>query len=134
MNWKSPLPEDVLFKHTLYKYRSLRYPDGKINTYTQGIFDGRSLWFDKPASFNDPFDCNLKLWSSKVPEDIVNYAREKAMEKLPKAAEKVIEAAAQAAINKLGIGNRSFDQERKRIYEDSSVFCWADSGSASSAK
>jgi len=38
----------------LYKFRAL---DGASAHYTSEIIRKRSLWFSKPLSFNDPFDC-----------------------------------------------------------------------------
>jgi hypothetical protein len=52
-------------KKKYYKYRSLYHynEDGSKNPnqYTASIFLNGELWFAKPRSFNDPFDCSLKL-------------------------------------------------------------------------
>lgn len=128
MKWESPLPNNVTFNRTLFKYRGLRLPDGNVNTNTKSIFTQRALWFDNPASFNDPFDCNLRLRSSTVPEHIVQKARREAEANWPDIPKEVVESAVQAVINKPGIGDASFEQCRKRIYEQNSVFCWADNG------
>lgn len=44
----------------LYKYRSLwDYNKNCINEFTESIFTDCELWFSKPDSFNDPFDCKI---------------------------------------------------------------------------
>ncbi|HHK8601441.1 TPA: DUF2971 domain-containing protein, partial [Vibrio parahaemolyticus] len=42
---------------TLFKYR-------ECNDYSFKIFDERELWFSKPESLNDPFDCQLDFEAS----------------------------------------------------------------------
>ena len=51
--------------HTLYKYRPL-YATGadgqkKPHPFTEAIFLESKIYYAAPSSFNDPFDCNLRL-------------------------------------------------------------------------
>jgi len=44
-----------------YKYRPLWDKPGEPNYSTRCIIEKSQLWYAKPSSFNDPYDCNLKL-------------------------------------------------------------------------
>ncbi len=51
--------------YTLYKYRPL-YLTGESelrqpHPHTASIFIKSEIYFSAPSSFNDPYDCNLKL-------------------------------------------------------------------------
>jgi hypothetical protein len=64
----------VTHPHTLFKYRA-------FNQFTLMSLINRGVWFSKPTSFNDPFDCqiqfsDLKPTKAEYLED-VDYAREK---------------------------------------------------------
>ena len=57
----------------LYKYCSLKKlsdqdPKNKINIYTHSIITANELYFNSPANFNDPYDCNI----SKIDTPSVN--------------------------------------------------------------
>jgi hypothetical protein len=49
--------------YTLYKYRPLYTPgpDRKPHPFTAAIFENSEIYYAAPNSFNDPFDCNLRL-------------------------------------------------------------------------
>lgn len=103
-------------------------PDGSPNKYTKAIFDQAALWFDKPSNFNDPFDCNLKLWTSKTPEHIVNQARAEALKNWSGFPHEIVNSVVDTVVANPAIANRTFEQHREYIYEKSSVFCWATRG------
>lgn len=54
------------FPKSLYKYRG-------TGENTLAIFESMKLWFPKPSSFNDPFDCNLSEVSGHTPEEAVRF-------------------------------------------------------------
>ena len=128
MNWKSPLPEGILHFKDLFKYRSLRLPNGEPNPNTKSIFEGKALWFDKPATFNDPFDCNLRLWTSKTPQRLIEIVRRKIRKDNPHIPEVQIHELVDLAAKETGNHDSVFNGQREKIYEKSSVFCWADRG------
>jgi hypothetical protein len=49
-------------KRKFYKYRTL-YAAGstKVHRFTKSIFKKAELFYARPSSFNDPFDCNLRM-------------------------------------------------------------------------
>jgi hypothetical protein len=52
----------------LYKYRA-------YNTHSLCILINRKVWFAKPGSFNDPFDCKIPFDHRLTPEAAVSYGR-----------------------------------------------------------
>lgn len=53
------------FPAYLYKFRS-------IETLNK-ILDNNGLWFARPSSFNDPFDCQIEIDTNNTFEEIINY-------------------------------------------------------------
>lgn len=125
MNWQSPLPDDVLFYRELYKYRTLHTPNGEVNQFTRDIFTSRALWFDKPASFNDPFDCNLPLKATQVPPNVMVEARAIIRGMHPNLEENLLEEILHHVGQEDSVINGSLQKERDFIYSQSSVLCWA---------
>ena len=125
MNWQSPLPDDVMFYWELFKYRTLRTPTGEVNPYTLDIFTSRALWCDKPASFNDPFDCNLPLRANEVPAHALEQARAIIRAEQPNLQEHLLEEALNHARQQDWVINGSIEKELNLIYRQSSVLCWA---------
>ena len=105
-----------------YKYRPLYSArDEKTpHKFTQSIIQDSELYYATPNTFNDPFDCNIKLnvkdsteeeWIRYLDELIVQYPEHK--HKLPSIKQ-------EKAWEQLeGIGDATF----KSIYEESSVLC-----------
>lgn len=52
----------------LYKYLP-------ISTRTLGVIASNKIWYTKPGSFNDPFDCGLDLWDDMTIEDKIEVLR-----------------------------------------------------------
>lgn len=65
----------------------MKHPEIKIlykyvayNTYSLSILINRKVWFAKPDSFNDPFDCTIPFdFSRYTPEKVVEYCRKKGL-------------------------------------------------------
>lgn len=129
MNWQSPLPDDLMFYRDLFKYRPLHYPNGTRN-YTQDIFTSRSVWCDKPAAFNDPFDCNLPLHCSSVPTNVMDQARAQILREQPGIPEAHLQMALNHASRQISVLEGTISTERHLIYHESSVFCWATQGNS----
>jgi hypothetical protein len=51
----------------LYKYRSLASP-GLSEIFTRSV-----VWFARPDSFNDPFDCRVRIVYDRSPEELDRY-------------------------------------------------------------
>lgn len=127
MNWQSPLPDDVMFYRDLFKYRPLHYPDGVPN-YTQDIFTSHAVWCDKPAAFNDPFDCNLPLHCSRVPDNVMQEARAQILREQPGLSSVHLQSALDHASRQTSVLEGSISKERRLVYNESSIFCWATRG------
>lgn len=127
MNWKSPLPADQMFYRDLFKYRPLHYTQGTPN-YTQDIFTSRAVWCDKPAAFNDPFDCNLPLHCSIVPANVMEQARARILSEQPEIPEAHLQLALNHASRQTSVLEGAIAKERHLVYNESSVFCWATRG------
>lgn len=54
------------FPKTVYKYRDL-------SDWTYKIIENKSMWFAKPDTFNDPFDCNLSEVTTYEASDFLNF-------------------------------------------------------------
>lgn len=107
----------------LFKYRSV------VSPYTEDIFRSRRLFFSAPAAFNDPFDCNLPLifegteqeWSTFLNEfitpgpDIQEVQRKQAVSNLM----------AQRPWENPGPFQFILEENRVKVRNQSSVFCWA---------
>ena len=52
----------------LYKYRA-------YNAHSLSILINRKVWFAKPDSLNDPFDCKIPFDHSLTPDEAVAYGR-----------------------------------------------------------
>ncbi len=50
----------------LYKYQP-------FTTQTLANLTNRQIWFSKPARFNDPFDCGLKVWNASLGSEDLRY-------------------------------------------------------------
>ncbi len=67
---KAPLPSK------LYKYQS-------CNENARNNLRGRSIWFSKPESFNDPFDCNVNFPLGDITEESLELLFTSLREKSP---------------------------------------------------
>ncbi|PQJ27447.1 DUF2971 domain-containing protein [Rubritalea profundi] len=105
-----------------YKYRPL-YSDRRHKTpheFTKSIIKSSELYYATPNTFNDPFDCNLKLhtddstdkeWIDYIDSMIVQYPQNK---------KKLVTVKRKKSWGRVGaIGENT----AKSIYEDSSVLC-----------
>ena len=114
--------KEELTAQSYFKYRSLTDP------HTEDIFAKRELWYGTPALFNDPFDCNLPLnCDGSSDEEIMHcltvmmadeYGRNPSENELKSAVDMV----------KSGQKNVLFSMMQKKIYNDSSVYCFSHSG------
>lgn len=50
----------------LYKYRG-------TDIYTKRIIQNRAIWYSRPSTFNDPFDCQLTIECDGTSEDIYQF-------------------------------------------------------------
>ncbi|CAO4135997.1 DUF2971 domain-containing protein [Methylorubrum extorquens] len=57
----------------VYKYRSLR---DQSFEFTRAIVQDNTVWFSKPADFNDPFDCAPALSAECTDAEFDNYLRD----------------------------------------------------------
>jgi hypothetical protein len=110
----------------LFKYRPLLTSDGEVDQWTESIFRARELWFAAPKDFNDPFDCNLLLNAEGTDDEKVAYLLSVSDQgEIPE-----LEHFLKYSGRKPWEGDPSFFErpaasERKKIYEESSVFCWS---------
>jgi hypothetical protein len=103
-----------------YKYRP-------IGGYTDDIFLNRRLYFAKPASFNDPFDCHLPLHAEGTESEWTKYANDVAQKYL-KPDER--DVAIKLVLDKkpwldATMADKAVEPTRHKIYNESSVFCWS---------
>ncbi len=58
-------------KRSYYKYRPLysNRSGGVPHGFTQSLIESRRLFYATPTSFNDPFDCNLRLHANNSTDD-----------------------------------------------------------------
>ncbi|CAK2027708.1 putative DUF2971 domain-containing protein [Vibrio crassostreae] len=73
--FKSRVPMSI--PQILYKYRA-------FNQFTVMSLINSSVWFSKPTSFNDPFDCQIKFCETKPSKDVYLRMIEQARLKLEK--------------------------------------------------
>jgi hypothetical protein len=108
----------------LYKYRTIGCK------YTEDIFRNRRLYFAAPASFNDPFDCNLPLkfegdanaWHRFLNEYFAEGARFSEEDR-----GRIVDALmAQRPWDNPTPFQEILDGSRRKIRNESSVFCWAE--------
>ncbi len=64
----------------LYKYRSLT---GEARTHVQQLFGQCSLFFAAPPTFNDPFDCRLRLRFPDSPDPYRKLLAQRALKTIP---------------------------------------------------
>ena len=121
--------------YTLYKYRplyamnaeGLRHP----HPFTATIFKDAQIYYAAPKSFNDPFDCNLKLhFDGTTPAEWRIYF-ESLAQKFPHRKRNLEKFARDISNTKKSLQWRDFsrnlekkiEETRKSHYEDSSVLC-----------
>ena len=116
-----------LAKRSFYKYRPI-YSDrsgGVPHGFTQALIAARRLFYGTPASFNDPFDCNLRLHANDSNDHDWSRYIDALIDQYPLRRDQLNVVKAQKLWNthpELGdIGLAT----RKTIYEDSSVLCLA---------
>ncbi len=114
-------------KRSYYKYRPL-YADrsGAVpHGFTQSLIESRRLFYATPTSFNDPFDCNLRLHANdSTDDDWVGYIDE-LIAQYPSRRDQLTAVkngklwAKHPELSDIGLSTR------RTIYEDSSVLCLA---------
>ncbi|MCC5790927.1 MAG: DUF2971 domain-containing protein [Opitutales bacterium] len=114
-------------KHSYFKYRPL-YADrsGAVpHGLTQSLIESRRLFYATPTSFNDPFDCNLRLHTNdSTDDDWVSYI-DALIAKCPSRRNQLTVVKAERLwsthpeFSDIGLGTR------RTIYEESSVLCLA---------
>lgn len=112
-------------KNKYYKYRSI-YSDRsrrEPHKFTQSIIQSRSLFYATPSSFNDPFDCNLKLHvNDSTDEEWIGYLDDMIAIN-PKDGSKLSEVKNRRLwVSDPRLRDIGRDANRKH-YEDSSVLC-----------
>ncbi len=105
---------------SFYKYRPL-YSDRrekKENGFTRSLIESSELFYATPKTFNDPFDCNLKLNTDDSTEDEWIHYIDEMIRTYPDQKAGLLRAKEQKVWKQLGqIGEKT----SKSIYEDSSV-------------
>ncbi len=114
-------------KQSYYKYRPL-YSDrsgGVPHGFTQSLIESRRLFYATPTSFNDPFDCNLRLHANDSTDDDWASYIDALIAQYPDRRDQLTVVKDQKLWNThpelgdIGLGTR------KTIYEESSVLCLA---------
>jgi hypothetical protein len=121
--------------YSLYKYRPLftldlegqRHP----HPFTANIFKDAQIYYAAPKSFNDPFDCNLKLHFDDATQEEWRIYFDSLAKTYPRIQSHLQKAKRDIFRSKNGPEWRKFsnhlkvriEKSRKWHYEDSSVFC-----------
>jgi hypothetical protein len=121
--------------YSLYKYRPLftldlegqRHP----HPFTANIFKDAQIYYAAPKSFNDPFDCNLKLHFDDATQEEWRIYFDSLAKTYPRIQSNLQKAKRDIFRSKNGPEWRKFsnhlkvriEKSRKWHYEDSSVFC-----------
>jgi len=112
---------EELTAQSYFKYRPLTDP------HTKDIFEKRELWYGTPASFNDPFDCNLPLnCNGSSDEEIEDCSTEIAKILGIRLSDDDLKSTVD--VTKSGRINDLFSKWRKEVYKDSSVYCFSKKG------
>ena len=114
-------------KRSYYKYRPLysERSGGVPHGFTQSLIESRRIFYAAPTSFNDPFDCNLRLHANdSSDDDWIGYI-DALIAQYPSRRDQLTVVKGQKLWNThpelgdIGLGTR------RTIYEESSVLCLA---------
>lgn len=114
-------------KRNYYKYRPL-YADrsgGIPHGFTKALIESRRLFYATPTSFNDPFDCNLRLHANdSTDDDWIRYI-DALIAQYPSRRDQLTVVKTQRLWDTYPeLGDFGLD-DRRTIYEESSVLCLA---------
>jgi hypothetical protein len=116
--------------HKLYKYRPL-YRIGEngqklIDKHTADIFREAAIYYSAPNSFNDPFDCNMKLSIEGCSKEDLDQYFSTLISEYPRADRRRLKSEISRA-RRNGSEDRflkgSFEKTYDDYYNKSSVFC-----------
>lgn len=112
-------------KKTYYKYRPLL--SDRINRIpydsTRRLIESRELYYAVPSSFNDPYDCNLRLHTADSTDHDWSRYMDSMVTQYPSRAKKIAQAK-KSKIWKTSPEAFNFGEDiHRKLYEDSSALC-----------
>lgn len=105
-----------------FKYRPVH------DSSTAKIFTNKTLWYAKPSTFNDPFDCAFRLNVDRSTDQEIKTHIEKVYQQKKQECPSTDAAWAKILTDaRSGKGELAalFERKRVSIYEESSVFCFS---------
>jgi hypothetical protein len=118
-------------KHKYYKYRPLYQPDKQVDPFTQSIFKAAEVYFSEPCSFNDPFDCNLKLHNNDSSDEEWEAYFRYIIQKTPSMIDNIEDLISRKRWREeLILSTGTTDPTCRKIYKESSVFCLSRKGNS----
>jgi len=117
-----------------YKYRPLyqRAANGEMepHPFTESIFRDSKIYYANPASFNDPFDCNLKLHVIDSSEEEWRKYCDELVGSLPEYKEKIEEFKREKQWNRIQDIQSAIGAETLEINMKSSLLCLSKKGNS----
>lgn len=122
-------------KKQYYKYRALlsqRSATTRVaHPNTESIFTKAELWYDAPANFNDPFDCNLRTHIDNSTDAEWEAYCDKMMIQFPDSkAQFLATKSGKLWKNNPALGADVGKSQQKLHYNDSSVLCLSKKGNS----